>query len=137
MKELRRHDWRSHRAVNCNICDEKIESRQDKGDHRKIRHQLSKRIVCRFYPQCLDGVECFFEHDLLNRPLNRAPLCPRGQSCSDQSCEYSEGSHKNPNHILCKFQAQCNRKLCHFQHSVPRTAFLAEASSMRNQRQKM
>ena len=134
MKELRRHDWRSHRAVNCNICDEKIESRQDIGDHRKTKHQLSKKIYCRFYPECLDGDECFFVHEQIKRPISRGPMCPKGQFCSDQSCEYSEGNHKNPNHTMCKFQAQCTRKLCPFQHSVERVAFLAEASSMKNQR---
>ena len=35
MSKLRRHDWRSHRQVSCNICDEVIESRQEISNHRK------------------------------------------------------------------------------------------------------
>ena len=38
MNELRRHDWRSHRMVTCNICGDELESRQKIKEHREARH---------------------------------------------------------------------------------------------------
>merc|ERR1712179_401165 len=105
------------RVVNCNICDELIESREEIANHRKTKHQLFKKSICRFYPQCLDGDECLFSHELIQGSKNGAFLCPNGQTCSDQSCKFTEANHKNANEILCKFQAQCNRKFCPFQHT--------------------
>ena len=133
MSQLRRHDWRSHRAVNCNICDDRIESREQIGDHRKSKHQLFKKTICRFYPQCLDGEECLFAHEQIKSVKNGTFLCPMGRTCSDQSCKFSEANHKNENEILCKFQAQCNRKFCPFQHSVARIGFLENVSPIKNQ----
>ena len=133
MSNLRRHDWRSHRDVKCNICDDRIESRQEIGKHRQNKHQIFRKTFCRFYPECLDGDECLFSHEQENESLNGAQLCPRGQTCSDQSCKFTEANHRNVNNILCKFQAKCSRKFCPFQHSVTRTAFLGEVRSIRNQ----
>ena len=63
MAKLRRHDWRSHRETACNICEDMIESRQQIGNHRQTKHQIFKKVLCRFYPSCLDGDECFFVHE--------------------------------------------------------------------------
>ena len=35
MASLRRHDWRCHRTVKCNLCDETLSSRQDIASHRE------------------------------------------------------------------------------------------------------
>ena len=134
MSNLRRHDWRSHRAVKCNICDETIENRHEIGNHRRSKHQLYKKSICRYYPECLDGDECLFAHEQPKGFKNGGPICPNGQTCSDQSCRYSEAYHRSAKDILCKFQAQCNRKFCPFQHSVARLAFLADASLLKNQK---
>ena len=63
MSKLRRHDWRDHREVPCNICGDLIENRQNIGNHRKTKHNIFKKVLCRFFPDCLDGNECFFAHD--------------------------------------------------------------------------
>ena len=131
MVKLRRHDWRSHRVVPCNICDETIDSRQDISNHRQSKHQIFRKVMCRFFPACLDEDECFFFHDpSFQKKANEekpSPFCPMGQNCSNQSCEYSESNHKDRNGILCRFQADCIRKFCSFKHSVERRAFLEES----------
>ena len=127
MSQLRRHDWRNHREVSCNICEEMLQSRQDISNHRRIKHQILKKVLCRFYPSCLDGYECFFVHEQSNENMNTSdgpsPFCSGGKNCSDQSCQYSESSHKNEMKMQCRFQEKCNRKFCVFKHSVERKAF--------------
>ena len=109
MSKLRRHDWRSHREVSCNICDEAIKSRQDISNHREIKHNMFRKALCKFYPDCLDADECFFSHDE-STTARPSPFCPRGDACSDQTCKYSDSNHINMKNILCKFQAYCKGK---------------------------
>ena len=45
MSKLRRHDWRCHRQIECNICGEKLDSRKDISVHRQSKHQMFKKIV--------------------------------------------------------------------------------------------
>ena len=48
MKKLRRHDWRSHRSIQCTICDEKLESRQViaiDGKNIKCSEKFSANII--------------------------------------------------------------------------------------------
>ena len=84
MASLRRHDWRCHRSVNCNLCDETLNSRQDIASHREQKHKLFKKQVCRYFPRCLDGDECLYLHD------NSA--CVNGENCQDQSCVKRRGA---------------------------------------------
>ena len=128
MSKLRRHDWRSHREIECNICGDILESRQDIGIHRKIEHQMLRKITCKFFPDCIDEDECFFEHkDIndqteINENYQQNDFCPNGESCEDQSCQYSVWKHKKS--VFCKFQATCNRLHCNFKHNIERKAFL-------------
>ena len=121
MSKLRRHDWRSHRKVSCNICEEVLKGRKDIGYHRRLKHGMFKKLMCRFYPSCLDEDECFFSHEESDM---RSPICPRGQNCFEQSCQYSDYNHKSLNDMKCRFQENCNRKFCVFQHLVERMSFL-------------
>ena len=134
MDKLRRHDWRSHRQVNCNICEEKIESREEIGNHRKLKHNMLRKAACKFYPACYDGDECFFSHNNSENSIadqdKASLLCPKGIDCDHQSCQYGEYSHINVKEIDCKFQANCNRKNCPFVHSVERKAFLWESRKL-------
>ena len=128
MKKLRRHDWRSHRQVSCNICEEIIESRQQITSHREKEHNMFRKAWCKFYPDCLDEDECFFIHseqgkDNINSN-NSNIFCPMGESCSDQSCSFSESNHRQRNNISCRFQENCKRRECGFRHLVERRAFL-------------
>ena len=63
MSKLRRHDWRSHRQVDCNICGETLQSRQLISEHRQEKHNIFRKLKCKFYPNCIDGSECFFIHE--------------------------------------------------------------------------
>ena len=63
MSKLRRHDWRSHRQIDCNICGENLQSRQEISGHRKSVHQMYRKLKCRFYPDCIDDNKCLFEHE--------------------------------------------------------------------------
>ena len=130
MNGLRRHDWRSHRPVSCNICDEVIESRQEIGNHRKNEHNMFRKVSCKFYPECLDGDECFFSHEPASpddiKSDKPGSFCPKGDSCLDQSCTFSVASHRKINNILCRFQANCIKKECPFIHTTKRKAFLEE-----------
>ena len=129
MSQLRRHDWRSHREIECNICGENIQSRENIKSHRQTKHQMFKRIFCKYFPACLDGEECFFEHkkDFNVSEEYDGLSCPNGEKCVDQSCKFSEQRHTLT--ILCKFQANCNRLNCQYKHNVPRKAFLEGGSS--------
>lgn len=128
MNKLRRHDWRSHREIQCNICEEQIESRQAIKNHRQTRHKIFKKAYCRFYPSCVDEEECIFEHEEIIGYEAPSKFCPNGQKCSDQACMYSEANHKNANEMNCVFQEKCNRKCCDLKHSAPRKAFLGEST---------
>ena len=133
MHLLRRHDWRSHREIDCNMCGESIRSRQDIKHHRQSKHQMFRKVYCKYYPACIDGDECFFEHDKDENASggNDGSHCPNGEKCNDQSCNYSELGHTLT--VMCKFQAKCNRLNCQYKHMVPRTAFLG-ATSMKKLR---
>ena len=89
MVKLRRHDWRSHREIKCNICDENLQSRDKISVHRQTKHQMFSRVKCKFYPECIDGDECFFEHNVGSdapETDGRSYFCPNGENCNDQSC---------------------------------------------------
>ena len=122
MASLRRHDWRCHREVECNICGETIQSRGDIKKHRENKHQMFQKIFCKYYPSCLDGEECLFLHE---QGPSGHQFCPEGEYCNNQSCNFGEQSHKKLR-TLCMFQANCTRLNCHFQHTVSRKAFLGE-----------
>ena len=123
MRQLRRHDWRSHRSIECIICNEKLDSRQDISMHRQTKHRMFRKMACKFFPDCYDGEECLYEHAVVSYET----CCSNGESCSDQSCLFSEKNHRKLNQILCTFQARCNRSGCQFRHSVGRQAFLGES----------
>ena len=130
MNKLRRHDWRGHRSIPCNICGEEIQSRSDIGEHRKNKHGINKIAICKFYPNCLDQDECFFIHEEGNQNEQKESLevCPNGENCTDQSCGFSEWKHKTST-VLCKFQQNCNRLNCPFKHTIARKAFLGGSIS--------
>ena len=122
MALLRRHDWRCHREIECNMCGEYIKSRMDIKTHRETKHQMYQKVYCRFFPACIDGNECLFEHA---QNLSEVSYCPNGQMCNDQTCKFSEQRHEKGN-VLCTFQTNCNRLNCPFIHTVERKAFLGE-----------
>ena len=86
MNSLRRHDCRNHREVECNICNEMLSSRQAIGEHRREKHEIFTTKTCKFFPECYDGDECFFEH---KKEENVRNVCPNGQICRDQACRFS------------------------------------------------
>ena len=63
IQKLRRHDWRSHRGIECTICKEKLVSREEIKSHRQTKHQMFRKIACKFFLDCLDENECLFEHE--------------------------------------------------------------------------
>ena len=129
MSKLRRHDWRSHRNIDCNICGELLESREQISEHRKIVHKMSKKIKCKFFPDCLDDDECFFVHEeTSSQELEGNQNCKEGENCKNQSCEYTEREHKNFKNIMCRFQSKCNKPECRFKHVIERASFLGFCS---------
>ena len=121
MSKLRRHDWRAHREIDCNICDEKLKSREEIKDHRQIKHRMPRKIACKFFPDCIDEDECLYSHEELEKTKN---VCADGDMCLNQSCEFSEANHLKSKSILCKFQENCNRINCTYKHTTERKAFL-------------
>ena len=121
MNKLRRHDWRSHREINCNRCGENIASREDLKEHREVKHEMVFKVYCRYYPNCSDDDECLYLHE--KTVDKRNDVCVDGSSCRDQSCRFSDKEHKE-NKILCKFQRNCNRLNCTYKHIIDRKAFL-------------
>merc|ERR1712013_203644 len=133
MSKLRRHDWRSHRTVDCSICGLSIESREQITNHRKTEHNMSKKIKCRYFPNCIDEDECFFEHDdekdkQKEEPSGKSRYCLKGENCQDQSCEYSEVNHLNVKNVMCRFQSKCNKSECMFKHIMERASFLTNCT---------
>ena len=128
MAKLRRHDWRDHRQIECNICGKLLESRKDISNHRMETHKMFRKIVCRYYPNCIDQEECFFVHeDQSGFEDNRSwqeKYCSEGDKCKNQSCKYDESKHKNLKDILCKFQEKCKKFECLYKHEAKRAAFL-------------
>ena len=101
---------RSHREIECSICGENLESREDISSHRLNQPQLYRVASCKFFPDCIDGEECFFTHE--NKANKNSAFCKDGVNCSDQSCLVSETNHSRLKNILCKFQLDCNRFNC-------------------------
>ena len=127
MGKLRRHDWRSHRAIECNICGITLKSRDEISNHRKLEHNLSRKIRCKYFPSCIDEDECFFEHDqndVSKVEKRKSRFCLKGEKCEDQSCEYSEMNH-NVKNVVCKYQSKCNKQDCMFKHLMEKASFLA------------
>ena len=129
MSKLRRHDWRSHRSVDCNICGSSLESREEISNHRKVVHKMSRKTTCRFFPNCIDEDECFFAHNQNEESqedrTGKSRYCLKGEKCEDQSCEYSEVNHLNVKNVICRFQERCNKPECMFKHMMERASFLA------------
>ena len=123
MSLLRRHDWRCHREIECTMCGEVIKSREEIKNHRETKHMIYQRIFCKFFPSCMDGDECLFEHV---QDSNDGSYCSKGQMCNDQSCKFSEQKHSNAK-LVCKFQTNCNRLNCPYTHNCERKAFLGES----------
>lgn len=134
MNKLRRHDWRAHREIECNICGEMLKCRQDISFHRQNKHQMFRKMICKAFPGCIDEDECFFEHqeNISERFSPPKYFCERGDQCNDQSCQFSEAKHKKMNHIDCRFQENCYLVNCSFKHNVERKAFLGEGFLNRN-----
>ena len=97
--------------VTCNICGDEIESRQKIKEHRETRHNMFRKIMCRFLPDCVDGNECLFSHDQssdYNYTQSESNyFCPNGENCTDQSCVFSEARHMK-GRVMCRFQENCN-----------------------------
>ena len=131
MNKLRRHDWRSHREIECNICGINLQSRQEISNHRKTEHQMFRRIKCRYYPDCIDEEECFFDHEDNSSSQSEENkngqnrYCTKGEKCQNQSCEVN---HMNVKNVMCRFQAKCNRSECMFKHIMERAAFLGDCT---------
>ena len=125
MRKLRRHDWRSHRTIECTLCGEQLESRESITKHRQTKHRIFKIGFCKYYPTCYDEDECFFQHD----DQIKSTGCPNGINCKDQSCQYGEKEHKSLKTVLCKFQENCNRGGCPYIHVSGKSSFLKEGAS--------
>ena len=132
MSKLRRHDWRSHREIECNICGINLNCRQEISNHRKTEHQMFKKIRCKYYLNCIDEEECFFDHNndsqSQQNKAGQTRYCPDGERCENQSCKFSEKNHSNMKDVLCRFQAKCNRSECFYKHVVERVSFLGDCS---------
>ena len=72
----------------------KIENRAEISSHRRKEHKMFNVAKCRFFPNCIDEEECFFQHeeDSNNKyeafENAKSKYCPKGETCMDQSCEY-------------------------------------------------
>ena len=90
------------------ISEELIENRENIGNQRRTKHNMFKKVLCRFYASCLDEDECFFAHE---KPIfeKSSPFCPRGQTCSDQACKFSESNHKNFNEFNTNLKEIANK----------------------------
>ena len=127
MRKLRRHDWRSHRSIECTICKETLENRQEIVHHRETKHNMLRKIACRYFPDCYDDEECLYDHIQLSDGEGTPTVCPSGLNCADQSCTFSEQNHRSVKNDLCRFQEKCNRKGCLYKHIVSRKVFLGES----------
>ena len=122
-RKLRRHDWRAHRTIECKICDDTLSSRLELKQHREHKHQMFKKIACKYFPDCYDGEECLYEHTNIQNESKEAG-CQNGENCYNQDCTFNENEHKILKKVMCKFQERCNRGGCQYQHKNQRKPFL-------------
>ena len=116
-------------SIECNICGEQLESRDHISNHRKQVHKMLKKIKCKFFPDCLDGDECFFVHDDISSLENeKNRYCLEGEKCLDQSCEFPEREHKNGSNTFCRYQSKCKKPVCRFKHVVEKASFLEDCT---------
>ena len=90
---------------------------------------MSRKVKCRYYPNCIDGNKCFFVHkeNENKQPEERrgkSRYCLKGENCEDQSCEYSEINHLNVKNVMCRYQEKCNKTECMFKHNMERVSFV-------------
>ena len=124
------------REIECNICGVQFKSRQDISHHRQTKHQMFRKSRCKYYPDCVDEDECFFEHKDTtdNIQAGNEYFCRNGENCLVQTCKFSEKNHMSGNFILCRFQENCNTSSCVFKHISERRSFLGDVPI--NQRRK-
>ena len=132
--EVKRHEWRAHEQVDCRLCGQASESRQDLEIHKQNSHGITKQRNCKFWEsgKCVDGVECLFSHDnQSNNDIrehiqknhkgstenNRQFYCKIGMKCT-RMCGIAESGHKRVKDIPCKFGKACTRNICHFKHDI-------------------
>ena len=94
---------------------------------------MTNKVYCRFFPSCIDGDECLYEHGKANVKKREYGLCANGVECRDQSCKYNDKEHKKSKD-LCRFQVNCNRLNCIYKHTKPRHAFLEEGGQISNKK---
>ena len=51
MSLLRRHDWRCHKEIECNLCGETLDNREEIKKHRERKHQIHQKTYCKFFSQ--------------------------------------------------------------------------------------
>ena len=88
---------------------------------------MFKKMSCRYYPDCYDGDECLFDHNMENSEIKLGG-CPNGHDCSDQECTFNEKEHIKLQQ-LCKFQEKCFRISCPYKHDSSRKYFLGRGPS--------
>ena len=130
--EVKRHDWRSHEQVDCRLCGQVYENREELENHKQNNHGITKLRECKFWAsgRCVDGIECLFTHDSKSYTskgshtlgkhkevidTNIQLYCKSGLKCP-RTCGIDQSGHKKVKDIPCKFADACNRNNCHFKH---------------------
>ena len=154
-EESKRHRGNncSNNMFKCNECDSIFEENESLSKHMmsqkqveefrcckcdkaypdmsKLRqvHKMVKKIKCKFFPDYLDGDECFFVHDDISSLENeKNRYCLEGEKCLDQSCEFPEREHKNGSNTFCRYQSKCKKPVCRFKHVVEKASFLEDCT---------
>ena len=89
---------RLHEQVDCRLCGQVSESRQDLEIHKQNSHGITKQRNCKFWEsgKGVDGIECLFSHD--NQSNN---------DIREHIQKNHKGSTENNRQVYCKIGMKC------------------------------
>ena len=151
MEQIRRHEYRTHKMVECYHCGINIRNRVELQKHKEREHRMTKVPTCKYFQEgkCLDGEECLYNHN--KQQVNAQPHESRSQagqaeyvknvqkSPSTSKCRngptyndpdyFGRSGHLIKSEVKCRFQETCYKETCPFKHTAQRDPFLGEDKS--------
>ena len=151
MEQIRRHEYRSHKIVECYHCGNSIRNRVELQRHKEKEHRMTKVPTCKYFQEgrCLDSEECLYNHNKqkvaaqahesraqpahaehVQSVKNRSSTskCRNGPSCNDPD-NFGASGHLLKTEVKCRFQESCYKETCQFKHTAQRESFLEEDKS--------
>ena len=148
MEQIRRHEYRAHKMVECYHCGTNIRNRIELQKHKEREHRMTKVPECKYFQEgkCLDGEECLYNHNKkqltaqaqeiraqaahtghvnIVQKRSNTSKCRNGPTCNDPD-HFGPSGHLIKSEVKCRFQETCYKETCPFKHTAQRESFLKE-----------